>query len=146
MRFVSIVGVGLALTVTAAIAAPAGWKVATDRRAKCEIAVPPNWVPGALNVGMKSPQGEESAIVSSSPLPSLADAKKMTNTMYKPTQTFEDTATRYWIAYTPARPRAGTFWYEAIAANGMVCAVQIEADTNLTEADAKQIAASLKVH
>jgi hypothetical protein len=122
------------------------WKVATDRRAKCEIAVPASWMPGALSVGMKAPQGDVSVIVSSSPLPTLADAKKMTNTMYKPTNSFEDTASRYWIAYAPSRGRTGTFWYEAIAANGMVCAVQIEADSSLSESDARQIAASLKTH
>jgi hypothetical protein len=103
-------------------------------------------MPGALNVGMKAPKGDVSVIVSSSPLASLAEAKKVTSTMFKPTKTFEDTASRYWIAFVPPRERTGTFWYEAISVNGMTCAMQIEADASLSEAGAKQIAASLKAH
>jgi hypothetical protein len=140
--------IALPLTIIAlanAQAAPAGWKAVSDHGQKCQAQVPGSWVPGEYNLGMKDPAGTSTVLVSASRLNSLAMAKQVVTSTYTVQKTFEDTPSRYWMAYSN-NMGGGTHWYVAVATGSYICAMQIDFDSKLSDADAKTIATSLKKH
>ena len=133
------------ILLATAQAAPAGWKTASDHAQECQAQVPGSWVPGEYNLGMKDPAGKSTVSISSSRLNSLAAAKQVVTSTFTVQKTFEDTPGRYWMAYAN-NMGGGTHWYVAVTTGSYICAMQIDFDVNLSDADAKTIATSLKKH
>jgi hypothetical protein len=138
--------VALPLTLIAlasALAAPVGWKTASDHAKKCQAQVPGSWVPGEYGLGMTDPAGKSTVLISSSALNSLAAAKQVVTSTFTVQKTFEDTPGRYWMAYTDNTGR-GTHWYAAVPTGSYICAMQVDFDAKLSDADAKAIVTSLR--
>jgi hypothetical protein len=133
------------IVLSSTTAAPAGWKTATDKPGKCQVQVPSSWMPGEFGLGMQSPDNKSTLDISASAA-KLTEAKQIAATTFSVQKTIEDTPNRYWMAYGDNSGRPGTRWYVAVPAGGGVCAIQLEFDTKLSDADAKAIVDSLKKH
>jgi hypothetical protein len=133
------------VALASAQAAPSGWKTASDHGQQCQAQVPGSWVPGEYNLGMKDPAGTSTVLVSASRLNSLAMAKQVASSTFTVQKTFEDTPSRYWMAYSN-NMGGGTHWYVAVTTGSYICAMQIDFDAKLSDADAKTIATSLRKH
>ncbi|MGD0143875.1 MAG: hypothetical protein ABSC92_12005 [Rhizomicrobium sp.] len=145
--FVALTGTALAgIAFGGAQAAPAGWTMASDHAQKCQAQVPGSWVPGEYHLGMKDPAGTSTVLISSSGLNNLGMAKQVVTSTYTVKKTFEDTPSRYWMAYTSGMGGAGTHWYVAVTTGSYICAMQLDLDAKISDADARTIALSLKKH
>jgi hypothetical protein len=141
MRKFSIVVLLAASTIVLA-AAPAGWKVVTDRKKTCQYAVPADWTQDKILIGTSTSADQKSNIVIHSNEQSLAAIKPMIQQMIPPDKTIEDTAKRYWYSYkhlANASDLPGTNWYVAVSVPGGVCAAQLSFKDPGAEAVAKQI-------
>jgi opacity protein-like surface antigen len=117
----------------------------TNIRKECEAKVPADWKDGGPGMGWAAPGGRGSITVSASPL-SLADGKKMTTSIFPATKVFEDTAKRYWIEFKPSQGGATHNYYVLLPQGGTLCALDLEWNTALSDADARAIVDSLKKH
>jgi len=141
MRKFSIVVLLAASTIVLA-AAPAGWKVVTDRKKTCQYAVPADWTQDTVLVGTSTSADKKSNIVIHGNQQSLSDIKPMIQQMIPPDKTIEDTGKRYWYSYkhlANASDLPGTNWYVAVSVPGGVCAAQLSFKDPGAEAVAKQI-------
>jgi hypothetical protein len=136
------VAVLLAVSTIALAAAPAGWKVVTDRKKTCQYEVPADWTPDTLVVGTaSSADGKSNVVIHGNPQ-SLAEIKPMIQQMIPPDQTIEDNGKRYWYSYkhlANAGDLPGTHWYVAVAVPGGICGAQVSFKDPAGEAVAKQI-------
>lgn len=134
----------LALIITTATAAPAGFKPVASSHGECQTVVPTGWVPGVAGIGMKAPSGASNLLVSfkEGTIPSEKDGLKG---VYTVTKTYEDSAARYWIEY---KDGAGSVrhWYIVTPVGANLCTAILDFDAALPEPDAKTIATSLKKH
>jgi hypothetical protein len=123
---------------------PAGWQVVKERKQLCQIAVPPGWTADKIMPSNLTAADKKASVVFGSKPASVtyADIVKMAKDMFKPTKTFEDTATRTWFASAPAG-KTGTSWYVALSSSP-VCEAQIQFQDPAFEASAKQMVNSLK--
>jgi len=141
MKKLVIAGV-LVVSTMALAAAPAGWKIVTDRKKTCQYAVPPDWTQDKLLVGTATSADGKSNVVIHGNEQSLAEIKPMIQQMIPPDKTIEDNGKRYWYSYkhlANASDLPGTNWYVAVAVPGGVCAAQLTIKNPAGEAVAKQI-------
>jgi hypothetical protein len=97
-------------------------------------------MPSSLTAGDR----KASAIFSSKPASaSYAEIVTMAKQMFKPTQTFEESASRTWFASAPERGKSGASWY-VVLGTSPVCEAQIQFQDPAFEASAKQMINSLK--
>jgi hypothetical protein len=143
MKLIPIMIVTFALT--AAAQTPAGWEVLKDKKQLCQIAVPSGFTADRIMPSsLTSADKKTNIIFSNKPASaSYGDIAKMAKDMFKPTKTFEETATRTWFVSTPNRGSKGTTWY-AVIASSPVCEVQIVFEDPAFEGNAKLIVNSLK--
>ncbi|HVV93700.1 MAG TPA: hypothetical protein VHD15_09800 [Hyphomicrobiales bacterium] len=141
LRF-AVAAVSFLAVAGPAIAAPSGWQAASDHHKVCDAAVPPNWTKGAYGLGMKAPQNHATLAMSSTEA-DLATAKQVFGGSFHVTQTLEDSAGRYWVAYDVAGRRKSTGWYVAVVSGPTLCAMQLTFDAGLPDADARAIVLSL---
>lgn len=121
-----------------AMAAPPGWQPASDHAGKCHTAVPPNWVPGEYHLGMQAPGGHGILAMSSSD-GDLGLAKQVAGSTMDVVTTLDDTPKRYWMEFADRMGRPFRHWYVAVPAAGVTCALTLDFDATLPEADAKAI-------
>jgi hypothetical protein len=141
MKKLVVAGV-LAVSTMLLAAAPAGWKVVTDKKKTCQYAVPADWTQDKIiGSSSTSPDGKSNVVVHGNEQ-SLAEIKPMIQQMIPPDKTIEDNGKRYWYSYkhlANGGDLAGTNWYVAVAVPGGVCAAQLSIKNPATEAVAKQI-------
>jgi len=145
MRKIGVAAVLAASTIVLA-AAPAGWKLVTDRKKTCQYSVPADWIPDTLLVGTATSGDKKSDAVVHGNEQSLAEIKPMIQQMIPPDKVIEDNGKRYWYSYkhlANAGDLPGTHWYVAVAIPGGVCGAQISFKDPSAEAVAKQIVDSI---
>lgn len=138
-------GATMMLVATAAPqSAPAGWKIVKDKKQLCQMAVPADWTPDKFMASqLHSPDGKTNALLGAKPAEATyGQIVQMAKSMFKPTQTFADTAQRTWFEETKDANKKKTSWYAAINSTP-VCEVQVEFFDPSFEADAKKIVESL---
>jgi len=136
------IAVLLLLSTIVLAAAPAGWKVVTDRKKTCQYSVPADWMPDTLLVGTATSADKKSSVVVKGNEQSLAAIKPMVQQMIPPDKTIEDSGKRYWYSYkhlANGSDLPGTNWYIAVTVPSGVCAGQISFKDAAGEAVAKQI-------
>jgi len=132
----------LLLSTFALEAAPAGWKVVTDRKKTCQYSVPADWTADTLVVGTAASADKKSSVVVKGNEQPLAQIKPLVQQMIPPDKTIEDSSKRYWYSYkhlANGSDLPGTNWYVAVSIPSGVCAAQISFKDPAGEAVAKQI-------
>ena len=137
-------GVAMLLTIStiAIAAAPAGWKVVTDRKKTCQYAVPGDWTLDTLLVGTATSADKKSNVVIHGNAQSLTDLKPAVQQMIPPDKVIEDNGKRYWYSYkhlSGGSDLPGTNWYVAVAVPSGVCAAQVSFKDPAAESVAKQV-------
>jgi hypothetical protein len=134
---------GLA-ALAAAQSVPAGWKIATDRRKLCQIAVPADWVADKIMPSqLTSPDKKAKVLVHGIPAPgTFASTVETAKKMFAPTKVFEESATKAWWASEPSNHKPGASWYVATG-GASVCDAQVEFEGAAFDEVAKKIVASL---
>lgn len=141
----TICAIVLAGITSGTSAAPAGWQSFTDHRGTCQASVPSDWKPGEYNIGMTSAHGKGNVIISASEGGDVAMAKQIASSTFTIVKVIEDTKSRYWATYSGRGPTApANNYYVALQQPGLVCAMQLSWNSDLSPADAKAIVASLK--
>jgi hypothetical protein len=134
------------LSAIAVAAAPAGWKVVTDRKKTCQYSVPADWTLDSLLVGTAtSADKKDNAVIHGNPM-SLADIKPTVREMIPPDKVIEDNGKRYWYSYkhlANASDLPGTNWYVAVVVPSGVCAAQVSFKDPGAESVMKQIVDSI---
>jgi hypothetical protein len=134
------------LSAIAVAAAPAGWKVVTDRKKTCQYSVPADWTLDSLLVGTAtSADKKDNAVIHGNPM-SLADIKPTVQQMIPPDKVIEDNGKRYWYSYkhlANASDLPGTNWYVAVVVPSGVCAAQVSFKDPGAESVMKQIVDSI---
>src|SRR3974390_3139490 len=94
-------GVVVVLVCSTALlgAAPAGWKVVTDKKKTCQYSVPADWTQDALITSSSTSGDKKSNAVIHGNQQSLSDIKPMIQQMIPPDKTIEDNGKRYWYSY-----------------------------------------------
>jgi len=124
---------------------PSGWKVVKDLQGKCQLAVPPDWVPDSLVKSfVNSADGKSNAVAHPSrPGQSFSEVTALAKQVMPPTKSLEDSAQRVWYAYTTNNSAQGaTNWYIAVPGTP-ICTAQVTFKVAADEAIAKKIALSL---
>jgi hypothetical protein len=127
----------------------AGWQTLTDRRQLCEAKSPQGW-----EKVLMGPKSDTAAIARVVPQihsdGSSFEFNFAKSAGGKPSQVFEDSPTRYWIAFDPKTGSIGNgerlyryLWYVAIPSKP-VCSVLIFFDDPALTEQAKLIVKSLK--
>lgn len=109
----------------------------------CQMTVPANWQAGKfLKSAAQSPDKSMSAVISSGgDDTTLAFAKSVMESSYKPVKVFEDSPHRLWYAYSTGD--GGVGWYVGVpGTHNNVCGAQISFKGAATDA-AKKIALSV---
>jgi hypothetical protein len=137
-------GIAVVLLISIAViaAAPAGWKLVTDKKKTCQYAVPADWTQDSLITSSSTSADKKSNVVIHGSPSSLAETKSMIQQMIPPDKMIEDSGNRYWYSYkhlANGGDLPGTNWYVAVPAPGGVCAAQISFKDPAGEAVAKQI-------
>jgi hypothetical protein len=134
------------LSAIAVAAAPAAWKVVTDRKKTCQYSVPADWTLDSLLVGTAtSADKKDNAVIHGNPM-SLADIKPTVREMIPPDKVIEDNGKRYWYSYkhlANASDLPGTNWYVAVVVPSGVCAAQVSFKDPGAESVMKQIVDSI---
>ena len=138
-----VAALAIVLPLSAAPAAPAGWKPMTSDGRKCSAMVPGNWGPAVTGAGMQVPGGRSHAMLNLDS-GSMDDFKAMMATMYRVTKAVENSPGRYWVELAGAKGNNMREWRLAVPASGGICTAFIAFDRTLSEADAKTIAMSVK--
>jgi hypothetical protein len=133
----------LAVLATASTAAAEGWKAWGDKRGKCAAQVPAGWGPGEFGLGMLAPGGKSAADISSSPI-GLAQAKAVASSTFTVETVFEDSPSRYWISMADRVGKPQKHQYVAVPGKGYVCALSVDYDAQLSDADVRTIVMSLR--
>jgi hypothetical protein len=136
------------LALAAAAAAqdvPSGWKVVSDIKNSCQIAVPPDWTTDPLVKSMAMSPDKKSTAVSHGQRQgiSLSQAVDTFKKLTPNTKTVEESSSRVWLSYPRPGGNPGTEWYVAVP-GAQVCTATITFEDPATEAMAKKIALSLK--
>jgi hypothetical protein len=130
------------LSTIAVAAAPAGWKVVTDRKKTCQYSVPADWTVDTLLVGTSASGDKKNNAVIHGNAMSLAEIKPTVQQMIPPDKVIEDNGKRYWYSYkhlSGGSDLPGTNWYVAVAAPSGVCAAQVSFKDPAAESVMKQI-------
>lgn len=110
----------------------------------CQMTVPSNWEQGELlKSTADSPDKKMSAVISSGGNDTtLAFAKSVMESSFKPTKVFEDSPHRLWYAYDMGN--GSTNWYVGVpGTHKNVCGAQISFKNASMESTAKAIALSV---
>jgi hypothetical protein len=129
-------------------AAPAGWKVVTDRKKTCQYLVPADWTQDKLITSSSASADGKSNVVIHGNAQTLAEIKPMIQQMIPVDKTIEDNGKRYWYSYkhlANASDLAGTNWYVAVSVPSGVCAVQMSFKDPAAESVMKQIVDTIGV-
>jgi hypothetical protein len=134
---------GILIGAAAAQTVPAGWKIVTDRKGLCQIAVPADWMADKIMPSnVSSPDKKASVIVHGIAAPATYEQTVATaKTMFKPMKTFEESANRVWWSSTMRPGKTGESWYVAIG-GGQVCDAQVEFQDPAFADTAKKIVGS----
>ena len=92
---------------------------------------------------MVSPNDKSDMDISSSPI-SLAAAKAVASSTFTVETVIEDSASRYWITMADRLGKPTKHQYVAVPGNGYICALSVDYDTSVSDADVKTIMLSLR--
>ena len=134
--------------ILAALLAPAaahaqGWKTATDKAGKCQAEVPADWTPGEFGLGMQAPSGDSTIAIFGSN-DSVPFDKQVAQSTFTIVTTVEDSPARYEIALADRVGKPDKHLYVAVPRGAGSCTLTVDYDAALSDADAQQIATSLK--
>jgi hypothetical protein len=142
MQARSLFVLAAALLVPAAAHA-ADWKTVTDKAGKCQAQAPADWTPGEFGLGMRAPSGDSTLAIFGAN-DSVAFDKQVAQSTFTVETTLEDTPARYEITLADRAGKPDKHIYVAVPRPGGSCALTVDWDSGLSDADAQAIAASLK--